>query len=389
MGWDKVQKEGSGQVLSPFLFQVGGHNSVLKYNENTLCKPLSVREHQFYQTLPEDLMCFVPQYKGIAYVSREEGKDGVVHLKAYTDMRRSLSSDNSPNSSGEAAEEDDHARAYHPTNRGSLRRNNHRLPKNNSRRTLLKEAETSFVEDVSEFHHGQNHQRGGGEGNLFSQKLHRQQIAKMHNRSEQCSYEKFILLENVVFKFVTPSILDLKMGVQTYLGDEPEEKRLSHIRKAETSTSAKLGVRICGMKVYRADSRSYMFWDKYYGRKLTEEGFRNAIMQFLFNGYQIQVDVIPVILDKLRDLKTALENQNTYRFYSSSLLLMYNAQNDATSSLADEVDVRMIDFEKTTHGQMGLCIHEGPDQGFIYGLNNLIDTFRDMYQSLLHHKVQH
>ncbi|XP_033103201.1 inositol hexakisphosphate kinase 2-like [Anneissia japonica] len=388
MGWDTVKEDAKGQVLSPFLFQVGGHNSVLKYNENTLCKPLSIREHQFYQTLPEDLMCFVPQYKGIAYVSCEEGKDGDVHLKAYTDKAiRRLSSAHLPSSSGEAAESEDegNSRAYHhPNNRGSLRRNHHRLPKNSSRRSLLKESEFSFVEDASEFHHGQKHQRS----NPFSQKLHRKQIAKMRNHADQSHYEKFILLENVVYKFGTPSILDLKMGIQTYMGDESEEKRQSQIRKAESSTSAKLGVRICGMKVYRADSRTYMFRDKYYGRKVTEDGFREAITLFLFNGYHVQADVIPAIIDKLRQLRTALENQDTYRFYSSSLLVMYNARHrkhepDSTHSLSDEVDIRMIDFAKTTHGQMGASshVHEGPDQGFIYGLNNLIQTFKDVYKS--------
>jgi hypothetical protein len=50
--------------LEPFLHQVGGHSSVLRFDEHTIGKPLIAREHLFYETLPVDLEPFTPQYKG-------------------------------------------------------------------------------------------------------------------------------------------------------------------------------------------------------------------------------------------------------------------------------------------------------------------------------------
>lgn len=51
--------------LEPFDHQVGGHSSMLKYNENTVCKPLISREHRFYEAMPKDLQEFTPEYKGL------------------------------------------------------------------------------------------------------------------------------------------------------------------------------------------------------------------------------------------------------------------------------------------------------------------------------------
>ena len=53
-----------GVPLEPFLHQVGGHLSVLKYDEHTVCKPLISQEQRFYESLPLAMKRFTPQYKG-------------------------------------------------------------------------------------------------------------------------------------------------------------------------------------------------------------------------------------------------------------------------------------------------------------------------------------
>lgn len=53
-----------GVMLEPFVHQVGGHSCVLRFGEQTICKPLIPREHQFYKSLPAAMRKFTPQYRG-------------------------------------------------------------------------------------------------------------------------------------------------------------------------------------------------------------------------------------------------------------------------------------------------------------------------------------
>lgn len=61
---DGTPYPGKGVMLEPFVHQVGGHSCVLRFGEQTICKPLIPREHQFYKSLPAEMRKFTPLYKG-------------------------------------------------------------------------------------------------------------------------------------------------------------------------------------------------------------------------------------------------------------------------------------------------------------------------------------
>lgn len=44
--------------------QVGGHTSMMRYDDHTVCKPLISREQRFYESLPPEMKEFTPEYKG-------------------------------------------------------------------------------------------------------------------------------------------------------------------------------------------------------------------------------------------------------------------------------------------------------------------------------------
>lgn len=55
--------------ISPLLLfglwlQVGGHTSMMRYDDHTVCKPLISREQRFYESLPPEMKEFTPEYKG-------------------------------------------------------------------------------------------------------------------------------------------------------------------------------------------------------------------------------------------------------------------------------------------------------------------------------------
>lgn len=78
--------------------------------------------------------------------------------------------------------------------------------------------------------------------------------------------------------------------------------------------------------MYQLSTGHYLCRNKYYGRGLSSEGFRHALYQYLHNGKGLRQDLFEPILNKLHSLKAVLERQASYRFYSSSLLIIYEGK---------------------------------------------------------------
>ncbi|BFZ16785.1 hypothetical protein BsWGS_19824 [Bradybaena similaris] len=287
----------NSRALRPFDHQVAGQSLILHYNETTICKCLIQREYQFYQVMPGQLRPFVPEFRGV--------------VQLYI-----------PDTTSHECPIDCSCSGLHIHGPPSPR-----LP-------------VTWAQDHCPPTDQINEERGANSRRLkVLQKTSRIDVGI--DSPDNLYY--FMLLEDLMSPYQNPCILDLKIGVRQHGDDAPPEKVAYQVKKCRTTTSASLGVRLCGMKRYDVVTDEFEIRDKMHGRQLNDEDFKTQIEQFLFNGQDLRLELVDSILQQLTHLKNVVEQMDGYRFYSCSLLIVYEGnvedspeQREETSSTNDQ-----------------------------------------------------
>ena len=134
------------------------------------------------------------------------------------------------------------------------------------------------------------------------------------------------------------------------------------------------------------------------GRSIHAADFKISLLSFLDNGTHYLIGYIPQIIKKLLDLSAVIQELQKTRFYASSLLIIYDGSTFETDM---DVQVKMIDFSNCVvnrdhlydqiapidHDELAVRVNyppttNGPDQGYLLGLNTLVKTFEELYREL-------
>ncbi|XP_071749922.1 inositol-trisphosphate 3-kinase A isoform X2 [Lepeophtheirus salmonis] len=216
--------------------------------------------------------------------------------------------------------------------------------------------------------------------------------------------EKFIQLQDCLSSFKSPSIMDCKIGVRTYLEEElakakekpklrkdmyekmiavdvqaptEEEHKLKGVTKPrymvwrETiSSTATLGFRIEGVK--KSDGTS----KKDFKTTKTREQVAEAFLSFIGGSWETGM----LYLERLKKIRQALDKSEFFKNHEligSSLLFVHDD---------DKASIWMIDFGKTVQIPESLSIdHKSPwevgnhEDGYLIGMDNLINIFERLF----------
>jgi len=189
-------------------------------------------------------------------------------------------------------------------------------------------------------------------------------------KSRSPGLSDYLILGELSFELGTPCVLDLKMGTRLHGMNATPEKAKRSETKCRQSTLADTGIRVDGMKVFDPFTGKYFTTTKTYGLDLTRSTLASAFHCFLcykpppkhgsgaateqrivsnpnpnhasLTSAHSRTGLIASLLVQLYRLQQIISSLVGYRFFSCSLLLMYDANAPASTAR-----VRMVDFAKT------------------------------------------
>ena len=180
-----------------------------------------------------------------------------------------------------------------------------------------------------------------------------------------------LVLSDVTLPYKRPSIMDVKVGHQTwYDGAAPEYIEKCKM-KDNASTSSTLGFKVCGLQLYNGQENDFWRPGKQWSKHLDVEQVRKVVAMFCGYGsssmicIERQAALLNSIIAEVQAIRQWFENQKSFHFYSASLLVLYEGidRDEHGRLLEPNVKIYLVDFAHTFRPK---C--KEYDQNFIEGL---------------------
>lgn len=178
-----------------------------------------------------------------------------------------------------------------------------------------------------------------------------------------------LVLEDLTADLSNPSIIDLKIGSRTWAPSHTQDYVDKCIKKDRESTSLALGFRVSGLQILRQNGGRWKPSRAEIKKYTTTDDVRRVLRQFVSEGggdggldIALASEVYggsDGVLAQLLELKSWFEDQTTYHFYSTSVMVMYEKGKG-------KARVKLVDFAHAEEGD-GVI-----DHNFLGGLCSLI-----------------
>lgn len=227
----------------------------------------------------------------------------------------------------------------------------------------------------------------GGHGTITRSATHGDRLWKVCNRNEITFYQDItnplhrftatyhshvipstpssprIELQDINASFSHPCVLDLKVGTRHYDDDATPAKIARARATAAATTTGATGLRVVGAQVWRGDEGGYERRSKKEGKALVEGQLQKEIEWFMGDNVKERVNEMKL---KVIEILNAMEGYQKHNFYSSSLLVAYDGNDN--NNFKVQVNVTMIDFAHTVPVKHG----KQRDDGYVFGLRYLL-----------------
>ncbi|XP_031385810.1 inositol polyphosphate multikinase beta-like isoform X2 [Punica granatum] len=194
-----------------------------------------------------------------------------------------------------------------------------------------------------------------------------------------------LVLQDVVFGRVNPSVVDIKIGSRTWYPQASEDYVNRCLKKDRETTSLLLGFRISGLKIYGGDRSGFWKPEKKVVQSFTLQDVRFVLRKFVSCNLETPDSVTDPdcsfasavyggtggILSQLLELKEWFEDQTMFHFNSCSVLMVYEKESVLRGETSG-AEVKLIDFAHVTEGD-GVI-----DHNFLGGLCSLIKFISDI-----------
>lgn len=176
-------------------------------------------------------------------------------------------------------------------------------------------------------------------------------------------------MDDLAWGIKHPAVIDFKIGRRTYDPEATIEK--IERQKLKYPPVEKIGFQLLGMRVFDQENRSFSHFDKIFGRELNEDDIIHGLaLYYQFHG-RPRTKAISDTIKELENIRTWFNKQTTYHFYSSSIIVVYDAESEEHDS---SVRIKIADFAHV------FPAGNERDENYLYGLNNLVEHLKKLLE---------